>query len=192
MLGKLKRKLKIKKQESIEAQVSLEKRDGVEESYNTKMEAIAMAEAGAQELARETIVHAKMERAKILVVGKEDIFTEPVLDYAVGLAERLGYDIVAMNVNTVMGHSGKFLSPFKKNLRDEFEKRADEAFSALQQKASSRNIHCEHVIKYGDFSKAVEELHHERKRIEFVVTEPEAHPEHGETEVTIPVFSMQR
>lgn len=192
MLSKLKRKLQFKKQDSVEQQIKLEKQNGIEEGYDTKMEAMAMAEAGAHEMAQESIAFAKMERPKILVVGKEDAFTEPVLDYTIGLAERLGYDIVAMNVNTVVGHSANFLSPFKKHIREEFERRAGEAFAMFAEKLQGKDIRCEHVIKYGDFSRAVEELHHEIKRIEFVVTEPEAHPERSETEVTIPVFSMQR
>jgi len=192
MLSKLKKRLQTKRNDSTESEVEVEKKATMEDGYDAKMEAMALAEAGAHELAHDTIVLGQMEPPKILVVGNEDTFTEPVLNYTIGLAERLGYEIVAMNVNTVMGHSGKFLSPFRKHLREEFEKRSAEAFSVLQEKLKDKGIRCEHVIKYGDFSKAVEDLHHEMKRIEFVVTEPEAHPERSETEVTIPVFSMQR
>jgi len=192
MLSKLMRKLQFKKQETDESAIKVEKKDGFEETYDNKMEAMAFAEAGAHELAQESILQSQMERQRILLVGKEDSFSEPVVNYTISLAERLGYDIVAMNVNTVMGHSAKFLSPFRKHLREEFEKRSDEAYGLLTEKLKGKEINCQHVIKYGEFSSAVEELHHEIKRIEFVVTEPEAHPEREETDVTIPVFSMQR
>ena len=192
MLKKLKRKLQNKKGHSADDTVKVEQQSGFEENYDAQMEAMSLAEAGAQDMAHEVIVQERMEPPKILVVGKEDIFTERVMDYAVSLAERLGYNIIAMNVNTVVGHSGKFLSPFKKHLREEFEKRAAEAAESLRQKALAKEIQFEHVVKFGEVSKAVEELHHEMRRIEFVVTEPEAYPEKGETEVTIPVFSMQK
>lgn len=192
MLKKLKKKLQNKKEQGADKTVRVEKQSGFQEDYDAKMEALSLAEAGAQEMAQKTIVQGRMERPKILVVGKEDIFTERVMDYTVSLADRLGYDIIAMNVNTVVGQSGTFLSPFKKHLREEFEKRATEAADLLRQKALAKEIQFEHVVKFGEVSKAVEELHHEMRRIEFVVTEPEAYPEKGETEVTIPVFSMQK
>lgn len=192
MFGRIKRKLQFKKQETVESAVKLEKRDSFEETYDNKIEAMAFAEAGAHEMARESILQGRMEQQRILLVGREDSFSERVVDYTVSLAERLGYDIVAMNVNTVMGHSGKFLSPFRKHLREEFEKRANEAYEMLAEKLTGKDIGCQHVVKYGEFSSAVEELHHEIKRIEFVVTEPEALAEREEAEVTIPVFSMQR
>ncbi len=192
MLKKLKNKLQNKKGQRPAEGITVDKQGSFQDSYDAKTEALSLAEAGAQDLARQVLVEGHMERPKILVVGKEDIFTERVMDYTVSLAERLGYDIIAMNVNTVVGHSGTFLSPFKKHLQEEFEKRASEAAEILRQKALAREIQFEHVVRFGQLSKAVEELHHEMKRIEFVVTEPESYPEKGETEVTIPVFSMQK
>jgi 2-succinyl-5-enolpyruvyl-6-hydroxy-3-cyclohexene-1-carboxylate synthase len=132
-----------------------------------------------------------MERPKILVVGKEDIFTERVMDYAVSLADRLGYDIVAMNVNTVVGQSGTFLHPFKKHLREEFEVHATQAAGLLREKAVAKGIQFEHVVKFGEVTKAVKQLHHEFEHIELVVTEPESHAEHSDAELAIPVFSIE-
>ena len=50
-------------------------------------------------------------RRKILVVGKDYAFTHGVVDYAASLSQRLGYDVIAMNVNPALGQSGKFFSP---------------------------------------------------------------------------------
>lgn len=188
MLSRLMKKLQPKKHETAESDVKVEKRETFEQAMDGKMETMALAEAGTQEIS----LHGRTERQRILLVGREDNFSEPVMDYAISLAERLGYDIIAMNINTVTGYSGKFLSPFRKHLNEEFEKRAEEAFAVLAEKMKGKDIHCEHVVKYGEFSRAVDELHHEIRRIEFVVTEPEAHAEKDEVEVAIPVFSMQR
>ena len=191
MLKKLKAKLQARAKYSKTSKVQVEKQDNFRESYDTQMEAMALAEAGAHDLAQKAIVRDGMERPKILVVGREDIFTECVIDYAISLADRLGYDIIAMNVSTVMGHSGRFLSPFKMHLREEFEMRANEAVEVLREKAVAKGIHCEHVVRFSTLNKAVEELHHEIRRIEFVITEPEIQPDHPGIEVSIPVFSMQ-
>ncbi len=50
-------------------------------------------------------------KRKILVVGKGPVFTEGVMDYAASLAERLGYDIIAMNLNPASGPGGEVLLP---------------------------------------------------------------------------------
>ena len=49
---------------------------------------------------------------KILVVGKGPVFTAGVMDYAANLAERLGYDIIAMNLNPALDQAVKFFSPY--------------------------------------------------------------------------------
>jgi len=190
MLRKLKARMG-KAKKSVSSKVQVEKKSSLREDYDSQMEAMAFAEAGAHDLARETTVQDRMERPKILVVGKEDIFTECVMDYAISLAERLDYDLVAMNVSAVMGHSGHFLSPFKANLREEFEKRANETVGVLMKKATAKGIHCEHVVRFAPLNKAVEEVHHEVKRIEFVITEPDIQADQPVTDVSIPVFSMQ-
>lgn len=167
-----------------------EKKGDVEALRDAEREPESPVESGAQSLSKGDVPKAHTQRFKILVVGKEDSFSERVMDYAVVLAARLGYDIISMNVDTVAGHSGTFLSPFKKHLREEFGIHAAKAAEPFREKASKKGIGFEHVVKYGDVSKAVTQLHHEHKHIEFVVTEPEPNLEGGDTEVAIPVFSM--
>lgn len=190
MISKIKNRLLGKKQSAVSEKVAVEKRGSAAEGYDAAMEAISLAEAGAHEAAQQVTLRHQDARPKILVVGKDDGFAECVMDYAINLAERLNYGIIAMNVNTVAGHTGKFLSPFKKHLHEEFVKRANDAAEILRGKAQAREIPCEHVVKYGDVGKAVEDLHHEVKRIEFVITEPEVTQDESGAEVTIPVFSM--
>jgi hypothetical protein len=154
------------------------------------LEKAGIAEADARDLSQEAASRDTEARPKILVVGKEDTFTERVMDYTVNLAQRLGYDIIAMNVNTVVGQSGAFLHPFKLHLRETFEIHAAEAAELLRKKAFERGIQFEHVVRYEEVSKAVKLLHHERDHIELVVTEPEYHPDWGDTEIAIPVYSI--
>ena len=72
--------------------------------YEDTMMAVTFAEAGAPEQALEFL--SQRGNRKILVLGQEDTFTEPVMEYATLLAERLGYDLVALSVGNAP--SGKF------------------------------------------------------------------------------------
>jgi hypothetical protein len=130
----------------------------------------------------------RRERRKILVVGREDFFTEGIVDYAIHLAERLGYDILAANVGLAWG--GNAPSAYQARLRETFHGRATEAGEALKRMATESDIRCEHVVRVGELGPAVEALIHEYKRIEFVVTESEANKGEVAEEVTIPVFSV--
>ena len=47
-------------------------------------------------------------KRKILVVGKGSTFTPAVLDYAINLAQRLGYDLIGMSLNPTLEQLGKF------------------------------------------------------------------------------------
>jgi hypothetical protein len=127
-------------------------------------------------------------RRKILVVGNEDFFTESIVDYAIHLAGRLGYDILAANVGLAWG--GDSPSSYQTRLREAFHRRASEAGGIMEQRALADDIHCEHVVRFGELGKTVEALIREYKRIEFVVTESEANKGEVAEGVTIPVFSV--
>jgi hypothetical protein len=130
----------------------------------------------------------EMESRKILVVGREDRFSEEIMNYAVQLAERLNCHIVAMNVGD--GSNGKSSVLHRLYWREAFRGRAVKAASELKARAARRGIACDHVVKFGDLGSAVEDLNHAIKRIEFMVSEAEANLEEVTREVTIPVFSV--
>jgi hypothetical protein len=130
----------------------------------------------------------KTDLPKILVVVEQPYFPDCVIDYTVHLAERLHYDIVAMHVGSP--GEGSTAPRQQSRLHDQYIKRAEEAAAALKNKADARGIHCEHLVRLGDLANAVGELHHEIKRIEFVITDSEANKEEIFAEVTIPVFSV--
>lgn len=126
---------------------------------------------------KETSGGENKERRKILVVGKGGAYPEAIVSYVVSLAERLDYDILALSVDTV--HAG-----------ETFRKQALRDAKVLKKRAGRSGIRCEHMMKVGDLGSAVEELNHEVKRIEFVVTDSEVNREEVAREVTVPMFSV--
>jgi hypothetical protein len=120
----------------------------------------------------------KAVRRKILVIGNEDKFSEEVMDYTVHLAERLDYDILALNVSPTVWNG------------EAFKQRAMASAKALKHKALQRGIRSEHVVKFGDLGASVEELNLQTKRIEFVITDSGVNREEVGREVTVPLFSV--
>jgi hypothetical protein len=129
-------------------------------------------------------------RRKILVVGKTYAFSNGVVEYAANLSQRLGYDIIAMNVNPALAQSGTFFSPYNQHLRGKFTQRAQEAWGAVASQLASQGIHGEHVVKFEDLVGAIKDLNHEVKRIDFVITDAGIRDEEITGEIPLPVFSI--
>jgi hypothetical protein len=129
-------------------------------------------------------------KRKILVVGKSHAFTSGVIEYAANLSQRLGYDIIAMNVNPALAQSGAFFSPYNQHLRGKFTQRAQEAWSKVEAELASQGIHGEQVVKFEDLVGSIKALNHEVKRIDFVITDAGIRDEEITGEITLPVFSI--
>jgi hypothetical protein len=129
-------------------------------------------------------------KRKILVVAKNYAFTNGVVDYAANLSQRLGYDIIAMNVNPTLAQRGKFFSPYNQHLRGKFSDRARVAWSPVESELASQGIHGEHVVKFEDLAGAIKDLNHEVKRIDFVITDAGIKDEEITGEIPLPVFSI--
>ncbi len=171
------------------SEVEVTKQGSLTRNYDRVMEAITFAEAGAPEVAQEIMRQGAADHRKILVVGREDAFPEHVMDYAINLAQRLGYDLVALNLTARFAADGGF-SPYRNHLREEFSQRAAQAARSFRQRAASQGVRLDAVVKFGSLSQALNELHRQIKRIEMVVTPHEDNPEAGAPEMGLPVFSI--
>ncbi len=185
MLDKLVKKLKKKK--GVEA----EKKSTLTEQFDKAMEAITFAEAGSPQVAKEILEQYEAEPRKVLVVGKEEFFSKAVMDYALGFADRMGYEIVALNILPLPTDSPK-LAPYCSLINEEFKSKCEESISYFRKEAEARGIPFHHIIKTGDPEECIKETHREIKRIEFVICEPELCSTMAEEveEGIIPVFCL--
>jgi hypothetical protein len=154
-------------------------------------EAAALAEAGLQDVAQEIIRREIRQRPKILVVGSEDGFSRALVDYAVGLAKRMKYEIVALNCAEISTEAPETHSPYREELFKEFNARAAKAVELLASRAAEEGVPIRHVVKAGGLSSCVRELEKEISRLNFVLTESEPTQELG-LETSIPVFCINK
>ncbi|HYA40593.1 MAG TPA: hypothetical protein VEF34_04790 [Syntrophobacteraceae bacterium] len=113
---------------------------------------------------------------KVLVVANKGLFSENLVNHSVQLTGRLGYDLVALSVDT--HYEGA-----------KFEKRAVESAGKLCERAVSNGIHCSGMLRGGDIGFAVEEAIHEIKRVEIVVMDSEIKSESIKN-ISVPVISV--
>lgn len=190
MIKRLKERIKDKKRTNDEKVTAKDRRaESFRERVESQTEAITFAEAGLQEAAQEMIRADLGERAKILAVGHEHNFSKPLQDYALGFAERMGYEIVALNVGPVQTRSAT-LEPYCDMLCQQFKAKCEDGVREFRRTCEEKGIPFSHLVKFGDVDKCIKEVHEEYRRVEFVVTEPESCPEEGR--MVVPVFCLAR
>jgi hypothetical protein len=187
VLKRLKKFLERREQPQKPPEVEVKRQSHLQDDYEQAMMAVSFAEAGAPEQARE--VMRQRGNRKILVVTREDAFTEPVMEYAISLAERMGYELIAVNVGSAA--SDKAASGYQQHMQEEYERRAAAAFAVLREKAAARNIAITHVVKFGDVGAAVADINREYRRVELMITDSRAREEEVAARVNLPVFSLK-
>jgi hypothetical protein len=187
LIDRLFRKKRVHKRVNISGR----KRLDVARRLERYAEAAALAQAGLRDAAQEIIRQEIQERPKILVVGNEDGFSRPLVDYAVGLAKRMKYEIVALNCAPLTTEAPEKHSSYAEELLKEFKVRATKAIELLASRAAEEGIPLRHVVKSGGLSTCVRELEKEVSRLNLVLTESAPTQELG-LETSIPVFCINK
>ena len=106
----------------------------------------------------------------LLVVGNEERFSDRLVDYALEMAERMSYRLVALSP-----------APFPESIMkqdpiparvSEFEQSARENAEVFARGAEEKGIPFEHVIRCGQSDAVAEQVAKEYGNVEFVVSEP--------------------
>ncbi len=182
---------KFKKQEENKKELDIKKQQNIRETVESMTEAITFAEAGMQAEAQKIMQEAETVPKKILVVSHEDWFSKRVVEYALGFAERMGYEIVAMNVLEIPQKS-ETIAPYCSLLEEKFKSSSQESVAEFAKEAESRNIPFNHVVKVGELNHCIKEAVQELRRVEFVISDPETLPEVAKEagEDVIPVYAV--
>jgi hypothetical protein len=136
-------------------------------------EAITFAEAGETEYAVETMAVQKEEpvTSKLLVLGRESTFSKEIIDYALEMAQRMSYDILALNTAPLSCETFKMLSSSRQQICREFEEMSKHNAALFQEAAAEKGINFEHVVMFSEPDEALASITKEHKDIAFVVSE---------------------
>jgi hypothetical protein len=127
---------------------------------------------------------AKNKTPYILVVTRNGNMAEPVMDYALNVAERLKYSVLAAYVNTLpfFRDGGKRSKLFASAM--------EESSKLFKEKGKARSIPVEHMGAAGKIGKVVNQLCHTEKRVEFVVIDQGISMKEVASQSPVPVFSV--
>jgi hypothetical protein len=136
-------------------------------------EAITFAEAGESEYAMEAMAVPKEEAtvSKLLVLGRESNFSQEIIDYALEMAQRMSYTILALNTAPLSCETFKILSSSRKQICGEFKEMSNRNAALFQEAAAEKGIPFEHIVMFSEPEEALASVTKEHKDIAFVVSE---------------------
>ncbi|MCL6622090.1 MAG: hypothetical protein K6T55_08315 [Syntrophobacterales bacterium] len=130
------------------------------------------------------------ENRKILLVGQGARFTDSVLDYALNLADRLGYDLVAVNVGPASPAAGPLAGLKARARRAWFCAQASWAWRPVRKRLKAAGLKAEHQVRFGGLGEVMTVLHREKRRIEFVLNATDSREADMLGGVSLPVFTI--
>ncbi len=138
-------------------------------------EAITFAEAGQHQLlARESEAEReKNEIGKLLVVGNESTFSSDVIEYAIDMARRLSYEIIALNTAPLSRKVMKLVPAACDEACLEFKTRSEQGAMQFRKAAEAAGIAFTHTVHFSETDDAIRAVNKELGGIDFVISEPE-------------------
>ena len=136
-------------------------------------EAITFAEAGESEYAMETMSDQREEEAalKLLVMGRESTFSKEIIDYALEMAHRMSYEILALNTAPLSCETFKLFSSSRNQVCEEFKSMSEDNADLFQKAAAEKGIPFDHIVMFNEPEEALESITKEYSDIAFVVSE---------------------
>lgn len=128
------------------------------------------------------------QRRKILVVTDSERFGANTIDYAVNLAERMGSDILALNI--LKGFSGDLSLSDKSFRREALTREASRSADGFRVKGTPKGIQCEHMVKIGDKAESLESTLKSTRRIDFILWDSQDDWKEMMHGINLPIFSV--
>ena len=121
---------------------------------------------------------------QVLVVVRGGVAGQALVDYALGVAERLGLGVLAAYVDTQPRYGDRL------SRRERFAAGISGDAASFRDKASHRGIGFEHVTACGKACEVVPAIVHGGRRIDFVVLDPAIRLEDVARHSPVPVFGL--
>jgi len=175
----------------------IEKLKNMSQKKDALMEAATFAQADEHEHARSAIAkdtHKPEPKGpgKILVVGSEYTFSDKLMDYAAEMAKRMDREIVALNA-TESDLRFRFMASHRDKVRDDFTVHAEKNAEVFKNKADSKEVRFEHLVKFSNPDSAIEAICQELGGTTYVLMEPNFDNEEAGAPITdsdVPVFCI--
>ena len=108
---------------------------------------------------------------RLVVMGHESMFSDEVVDYAVDMARRMSYEILALNSAPLPCDSFNLFSSSRNKLCQEFKSSSENHVAGFRTAAEAKGVPFVHVVKFDEPEQALASLQKEFDHIEFVIAD---------------------
>ncbi|BBO93244.1 universal stress protein [Desulfosarcina ovata] len=108
---------------------------------------------------------------RLVVMGNESAFSDEVVDYAIDMARRMSYEILALNSAPLSCDSFGLFSTSRSKLCQEFQSISEKNGLRFRQAAEAAGIQFVQVVKFDEPEQALASVQHEYGSIEFVISD---------------------
>jgi len=121
--------------------------------------------------AAESVRNVDGVEGRLVVMGHESMFSDEVVDYAIDMAKRMSYEILALNSAPLSCDSFSLFSTSRSKLCQEFQSISENNTAAFRKTAETEGIPFVHVVKFDEPEQALASLQKEFENIEFVIAD---------------------
>ncbi len=107
---------------------------------------------------------------KLLIVGRESYFSEEIIDYALEMAQRMSYDVLALNTAPLSCETFKMVT-FSNRVCEKFKSQSEENAKKFREKAAKKGIALDHIVMFDESEKALKCITRKNEDIAFVISE---------------------
>lgn len=111
--------------------------------------------------------------AQLVVVGQESRFSESIVTYALDMARRMDYQILALNTAPLSCETFRMFSNSRTQVCQDFEALSEKNSRGFRERCEAAGIGFTHVVKFVETNEALAQLKTEFNDIGFIVSGPE-------------------
>lgn len=108
---------------------------------------------------------------RLVVMGRESTFSEEVIDYAIDMARRMSFEILALNSAPLSCDAFSLFSTSRSKLCQEFQAISEKNALAFRQTAEAEGVPFIHVVKFDEPEQALASVQSEYGHVEFVISD---------------------
>lgn len=138
-------------------------------------EAITFSEAGVRDRRPGTSSKLETQTSKqgrnLLVATHESRFSEDMINYALEMAARMKYGIIAVNAANITHDVTEFFSASHDHLFNEFKTASEQNILSFKTRAKEKGLSFAHDVHFSNMDHAIAKTTREDGKIEFIISE---------------------
>ncbi|MFO7883679.1 MAG: hypothetical protein R6U68_02565 [Desulfobacteraceae bacterium] len=131
---------------------------------------IQSAQPGTSELSPSLHKKKDNEERCLLVASQDNMFSDSAVEYALDMAKRMDYHLIALNAIELEHPVINALSSSRDQICQDMETAAEKNAAAFRTRAEKRGLSFSHIVNFSEIDQAIEAVQSQYSNIEFVVS----------------------